>query len=107
NAGIELLRNILEKTLISKHRELKVAAIESDFIRCKKRIKEISKSAVNKELDAISLAESGAEELTRQLDEALAEKQKMESENQEIRNAAEKLEKEIKRVITDLERRGR
>ena len=107
NAGIELLRNILEKTLISKHRELKVAAIESDFIRCKKRIKEISKSAVNKELDAISLAESGAEELKRQLDEALAEKQKMESENQEIRNAAEQLEKEIKRVITDLERRGR
>ena len=107
NAGIELLRKKLEDTLITKHRELKIAGIESDFVRCKERIKEISQSAVNKQLQAISLAESGAEELKRQLDETLAEKQKMESANQEIRNAAEQLEKEIMCVITDLERKGR
>ena len=107
NAGIELLRKKLEDTLITKHRELKIAGIESDFVRCKERVKEISQSAVNKQLQAISLAESGAEELKRQLDEALAEKQKMESANQEIRNAAEQLEKEIMCVITDLERKGR
>ena len=107
NAGIEFLRKKLEDTLIAKHRELKVAGIERDFVRCKERIKEISESAVNKQLKAISLAESGAEELKRQLDEALAEKQKMESANQEIRNAAEQLEKGIMCVITDLERRGR
>ena len=86
---------------------MKIAGIESDFVRCKERVKEISQSAVNKQLQAISLAESGAEELKRQLDEALAEKQKMESANQEIRNAAEQLEKEIMCVITDLERKGR
>ena len=107
NAGIEFLRKKLEDTLIAKHRELKVAGIERGFVRCKERIKEISESAVNKQLKAISLAESGAEELKRQLDEALAEKQKMESANQEIRNAAEQLEKGIMCVITDLERRGR
>ena len=107
NAGIEMLRKKLEKTLISKHRELKIAGIEKDYLQCKTRINQISETAIQKSQDEILLAKQGAEKLKEQLSKAMSEKRKMEDDNQKIRDAAEELKKEIMKNITDLERKSR
>lgn len=107
NAGIDILRKKLEDSLITKHRELKIAGIENDFVRCKKQITNISEETIKIQLDSISLAEQDAEELKRQLEIAMLKKKSMEDANQEIRNVANQLEREIKYVLDMLERKGR
>lgn len=107
NAGIDVLRKSLESSLITKHREIKIASIEEDFVRCKTNMKKICSDAIRRQQDSISLAEKDADELKKKLDEALIEKKSMEEANKEIRDAAAQLEREIKSVITDLERKGR
>ena len=105
NAGIEMLRKKLEATLIAKHRELKEDGIKNDYVRCKARIKEIGANAIRRKQEEISWAEQDADDLKQRLDKALLEKRAMEEKNREIRDAANRLEDEIKRVIFDVERK--
>lgn len=107
NTGIEILRKRLDSTLINKHKELKIAGIEDDFNRCKTQIKKICATAIKNEQKEINMAEKSAEELKHQLEIERAEQHSIGQANEEIKIAAEKLEKEIGRVIAGLERKGR
>lgn len=103
NAGIETLRRRLEESLISKCRELKVKDIRESYIRCKKRLEKISRSAIEQQERSIELAEAGSEALKKQVESMRVSKKALEQENEEIRRAAEKLKSAIHRAIAGLE----
>lgn len=106
NAGISTLRSKLRKNLINQYRELKIADIEEAYLRCKKQLNNICKRDIKQQQEAITLAEQGAEALKMQIEMLSAEKQSLQQESDDIRNAADKLKDEISRAIVSLERKG-
>lgn len=106
NAGISTLRSKLRKNLINQYRELKIADIEEAYLRCKKQLNNICKRDIKQQQEAIKLAEQGAEALKMQIEMLSAEKQSLQQESDDIRNAADKLKDEISRAIVSLERKG-
>lgn len=106
DAGIEILRKKLQKELIDKHRELKLARIQSDFVLLAKRIKDICKDVIRERSQNISHARKGADELKRRLSAAKRERQEQELSNRAIRKAVDELNKEINKIVDALKRKG-
>lgn len=105
DAGIDKLRIILSKRLIDKHKELKEAEIVKKYNECKSQIEKICNIAVDDAQEKINLAESNVEVLKLKYEEAQIEERKVKQANNEIRTAADQLEKEIKNMILNLERK--
>ena len=103
NAGIGILRKRLEDNLISKCRELKINDIKDSYIHCKKQLSKISYSAIEQQEQSIRLAEEGADALRMQVELMNVKRKSLETENNEIRRAAESLQKSISREIAILE----
>lgn len=104
--GIDILRKKLERTLIDKHKELKITGIEDSYDKFRTRLTKICNSVVKNEQKSINYAEKSVDELNYQLQIARKEKNSIEQTNQEIINAAELLKKEINNIITMLEKKG-
>lgn len=102
--GIEFLRDKLERTLIAKSREIKVADIEEAFLKCKTRMLKLSKSAIEQQENDIELAKKGEEDVKIQIEKYKKEEQNIKAENDEFRKAAQKLIKEIAKMISSFEK---
>lgn len=103
-AGIVFLRDKLEKNLIAKSRDIKVADIEDTFTKCKSKILKLSNSAIKQQENDIELAKKGAEELRIQIEENENEKKALKVENDEFRKLAQRLTRDIANAISSLER---
>lgn len=103
--GIPALRDRLANSLISNYRKLKMDDIEKTFAICRQRIMELSKDAIAQKNKSIELAVAGAEEIQNQIHNMNREKMVLKQDNLELRQAAEKLENEIRNKIKALERK--
>lgn len=106
-AGIETLKDRLEKTLISNSRKLKLQDIEKTYLRCKNQLLTLSKESVKEKQLSIELAKLNADGIQDRIEVISQEKDKMIHDNTGWRNQMEILNIKIKKIIDDLEKWGK
>lgn len=89
DSGIPALRNCLSKNLLSQYKELKMYDIRDEYIRCRLEMARIVKEASKTNMEILSSARIGTEELRKKLDESSKAYEIAKVKNSEIREAAE------------------
>lgn len=89
DSGIPKLRECLSKNLLSQYKELKLQDIRDEFIRCRSEMSQIVKTVRETNMEMLSSARSGTDELKKKLDESSRAYEIAKVKNKEIREAAE------------------
>lgn len=89
DSGILKLRDCLSKNLLSQYKELKMYDIKDEFIRCRSEMSQIVKKVKETNIEMLSSARSGTDELKKKLDESSRAYEIAKVKNREIREAAE------------------
>lgn len=89
DSGIPMLRDCLAKDLLSQYKELKMHDIRDEYIRCRAEMTQIVREARKTNIEMLSSARSGVEELKKKLGETSRAYEIAKVKNKEIREAAE------------------
>lgn len=89
DSGIPRLRECLSKNLLSQYKKLKLKDIREEFIRCRSEMSQIVKEVRETNMEMLSIARSGTDELKKKLDESSRAYEIAKVKNKEIREAAE------------------
>lgn len=89
DSGIPKLRECLSRNLLSQYKELKMYDIKDEFIRCRSEMSQIVKKVSETNMEMLSSARSGTDELKKKLDESSRAYEIAKVKNREIREAAE------------------
>lgn len=89
DSGILTLKDCLSKNLLSQYKELKMHDIKDEYIRCRTEMTQVVKDVKKTNIEMLSSARSGTDELKKKLDESSRAYEIAKIKNKEIRDAAE------------------
>ena len=102
DTGIEQMKNILNKQMISHFRELKRKDLQEDYLRCRTELLSISKAAAKNNEDLLRSIREGEDALREHLAKARTDYDEAVAKNAEIRRAAEALRRSTAKRLSEL-----